>query len=82
MSNVKSKRANAQRLDDYQKQHKPGNRRGRWIDTLPDDIRSEIMASDAGARVITGWLLGLGFDGATESKVEALLIERRKLVDG
>lgn len=82
MPNAKPERANRPRLDDYQKQHKSGNRTGRWIDTLPDDIRSEIMASDAGARVITGWLLGLGFDGATESKVEALLIERRKLVDG
>lgn len=81
MPNDKSKKVAAPRLDDFKKDHRPGPRTGRWIDTLPEAIRAEIMASDAGSRVITLWLLDLGYEGATESKVEALLLERRKLAE-
>lgn len=78
MPNAKSKRANAPRLEEFRKEHPSGSRIGKWSDSLPDDIVAEIMASSAGARVTTLWLLDLGFEGATESKVEALLIVRRQ----
>lgn len=64
-------------LNEYQKSNHSGPR-GRWVDSLPEEIKTQIMASTAGERVITLWLLELGYDGATDSKVSQLVNERRR----
>ena len=55
---------------------------GRWIDGLPQEIVDEIMASNAGAKVIADWLKIRGFDGATPSKCEHLVDARKKQAVG
>ena len=55
---------------------------GRWVDTLPQGIVDEVMASNAGAKVIADWLKTRGFDGATPSKCEHLVDARKKLAVG
>jgi hypothetical protein len=65
-------------LDDFQKKHRAGARTGKWVDRLPDEIKTEIMASTAGARVVTMWLQDLGYDDATENKVEQIIRDRRR----
>ena len=55
---------------------------GRWVDTLPQEIVDEVMASNAGAKVIADWLKARGFDGATPSKCELLVDARKKLAVG
>ena len=55
---------------------------GRWIDGLPQEIVDEVMASNAGAKVIADWLKTRGFDGATPSICELLVVARKKLAGG
>ena len=45
-----------------------------WADTaLPDEIKQEILTNHTvGARTIARWLRTLGYEEATESKVEYL----------
>ena len=40
-----------------------------YIDGLPEDIRSQIMASSAGHSVVVDWLKGIGYDRATQNIV-------------
>lgn len=52
--------------------------RARWVDRLPDDIKSEILASDAGATIITRWLRDVhGYQDATVNRVAALIRDRQ-----
>jgi hypothetical protein len=55
---------------------------GRWVDGLPQEIVDEVMASNAGAKVIADWLTTQGFDGATPSKCKYLVDARKKLAVG
>lgn len=55
---------------------------GRWVDTLPQEIVDEVMASNAGAKVIADWLKTRGFDGATPKKCEPLVDARKKQAVG
>jgi len=62
-------------LDDFARES--GRRRmPRWVDSLPDDVRAQIVASDASATVVTRWLHSLGFDEATAARVKPLIDER------
>jgi capsid protein len=54
----------------------------RWIDGLPQEVVDEIMASDAGAKVVSDWLKTRGFDGATPKKCELLVDARKKQAVG
>lgn len=54
------------------------NRSNRWIDTLPEEVRSQILESNAGAAQISRWLINIGFQDATARKVEPLIEQRRR----
>tara|TARA_B100000700_G_scaffold11235_2_gene11454 strand:+ start:7312 stop:7464 length:153 start_codon:yes stop_codon:yes gene_type:complete len=47
------------------------------VDQLPDDIRQQILESDAGPTVICNWLKSLGYADATVNKVAALVRDRQ-----
>ena len=49
----------------------------RWVDQLPDDIRQQILESDAGPTGICNWLKSLGYADATVNKVAALVRDRQ-----
>ncbi|MBP00522.1 MAG: hypothetical protein CMG34_04830 [Candidatus Marinimicrobia bacterium] len=52
---------------------------GRWCDKLPEKIREEIIASNAGSKVAADWLREVhGFEAATPKKCEPLMEERKK----
>jgi len=64
-------------LDSFRFSH---DRRGRsrWVDRLPDDLKSEIVDSDAGATIITRWLREVhGYQDATVNRVAALIRDRQ-----
>ncbi len=54
----------------------------RWCDGLPAEIVDEIMASNAGSKVVSDWLKTLGFDEATPAKCNALVDARKKRAVG
>lgn len=57
--------------------HHDRRSRSRWVDRLPDGIKSEILASDAGATVIARWLRDVhGYQDATVNRVAALIRDR------
>lgn len=41
-----------------------------WCDTLPEDVRQQLIDVDCSVAVAVRWLKGLGFDEATNSKVD------------
>lgn len=54
--------------------------RSRWVDCLPDVLVAEIMASTAGATIITRWLRDVhGYEDATVNRVAALIRDRSDL---
>ena len=49
----------------------------RWVDSLPEEVRAEILASTAGATVVCRWLKDhLGYTEATVNRVLTLVKER------
>lgn len=47
-----------------------GRKYPNWCDdVLTDDIRAQIVASDAPVATIVKWLHSLGYDAATENKI-------------
>ena len=50
----------------------------RWSDKLPENIKAQIMASNAGAKVIADWLNQIGYKDATAGKCQILVTERDK----
>jgi hypothetical protein len=51
---------------------------GRWSDKLPENIKAQIMASNAGALKISKWLNQIGYKDATVGKCQTLVTERDK----
>lgn len=52
---------------------------GRWCDTLPEELKEEIIASNAGSKVVSDWLKTVhNLGDATPKKVEPLIDERRR----
>lgn len=51
-------------------------RQARWTDRLPPEVVQEILESTAGTRLVAQWLLSLGYEGATDKKVEWLVQSR------
>lgn len=50
----------------------------RWSDKLPENIKAQIMASNAGATRIYKWLNRIGYRDATVGKCRILVTERDK----
>jgi len=50
----------------------------RWSDKLPENIKAQIMASNAGALKISKWLNQIGYRDATAGKCQILVTERDK----
>ena len=56
-------------LDDYAAKH--GGRKSKsWCDDLPDDLKVQIVASNASSSVIVRWLQSLGFHEASYGKID------------
>jgi hypothetical protein len=56
-------------LDEFARQH--GGRRAKsWCDDLPDDVKAQIVASDASTALIVRWLMSLGHAEASYGKVD------------
>ncbi len=69
-------------LDDFTLTRRNGGS-GRWCDTLPEKIREEIIASNAGSKVASDWLKEVhGYEFASPKKVEPLIEERKKRISG
>tara|TARA_B100001750_G_scaffold164019_1_gene132706 strand:- start:1341 stop:1493 length:153 start_codon:yes stop_codon:yes gene_type:complete len=50
---------------------------------LPEKIREEIIASNAGSKVASDWLKEVhGYEFASPKKVEPLIEERKKRISG
>lgn len=47
-----------------------GRQARRWCDDLPDDVKAQILSSDASTAVVVRWLLSLGHDEASYGKVD------------
>jgi hypothetical protein len=49
----------------------------RWVDSLPEEIQAQILASTAGSTIVSRWLKeSLGYTGATANRVNTLIKER------
>lgn len=47
----------------------PDPRKVKWCDTLPEDVRQQLLATDCSANVAAKWLNALGYPEATPQKV-------------
>jgi hypothetical protein len=47
----------------------PDPRKCKWVDTLPEDVRAQLLATDCSANVAAMWLHALGYEEATQQKV-------------
>ena len=63
-------------LEDFVASEK--NRTKRWVDDLPEDVKEQILKSNAGASQITRWLINMGYHDATVRKVEPIVEQRRR----
>lgn len=41
-----------------------------WCDTLPEDVREQIITADASATTVLDWLESMGFEGGSVQKVD------------
>lgn len=57
-------------LDDWLVENAP-LRSSYWNDVLPQDVRDQIVNSDASTARITAWLHSIGFEDATPQKIDA-----------
>jgi hypothetical protein len=58
-----------QSLDEFARQH--GGRKAKcWCDDLPDDVKAQIVASDASTSTIVRWLHSLSWTEASYGKVD------------
>lgn len=61
--------AKAPTLDEFAEANETRTGYGSFIDTLPDDVRAQIMASKAGHVTVVKWLHSLGYERATQQMV-------------
>lgn len=57
-------------LDEWLEDNAPA-RSSYWNDVLPDDIKTQIVESDASTARVTAWLVSIGFEDATPQKIDA-----------
>jgi hypothetical protein len=61
--------------------NRPRNGRG-WVDDLPDDVFNQVWdgrhVAHVGAEKTAAWLRSLGYNDATASKVETILVRERR----
>lgn len=60
---------------------RPRNGKG-WIDSLPDDVFNQVWdgrhTRTIGKEMAAAWLRKLGYDEATASKIETILVRERR----
>jgi hypothetical protein len=56
-------------LDEFAEANQTRTGYGSYIDTLPDDIQTQIRSSKAGHSTVVKWLRELGYDRATQNIV-------------
>ena len=47
-----------------------GRRTVKWCDSLPDEVKQEMLESDASTQIVVKWLQALGYDEASYGKVD------------
>ena len=67
-------------LEEFARQH--GGRKAKsWCDDLPDDVKVQIVASDAPVSLIVRWLHSLGHTEASYGKVDGWKRAQRERPD-
>jgi hypothetical protein len=55
----------------------PDPRKVKWCDSLPEDIKAQLIATECSANVAARWLRSLGYEEATQQKVSSWLRANR-----
>lgn len=57
-------------LEEFAKTNSPRPGVPSWCDSLPEEVREQIISADASATTVLDWLESLGYEGGTVQKVD------------